>query len=191
MGLFDRFKKDKKEASEATKPAGKNSQNLLEIMRIVSGGDENILKEADACLEDTAAYYEEHADAYDDRGMTGDEPKSELQWIGCVDLLIQNGYACESDWSEEADEFAAQLSALKTAKAFNLAPDSSLLDEGQSVPLWCKTFDEKWQGAGVVIGAFDIDSDSYVLFLCKNKDLDTLKILADKLGHRIDDARKM
>ena len=49
----------------------------------------------------------------------------------------------------------------------------------------------KWGKLNGVIGAFDIDSDSYVMFICKKEDLEILMVLAEKFGYRIDYAKNM
>lgn len=42
-----------------------------------------------------------------------------------------------------------------------------------------------------IVAVFDIDSDSYVLFLCKRTDIKTLSALAEKFGYRMDYAKNM
>lgn len=49
--------------------------------------------------------------------------------------------------------------------------------------------DDKWRKQGIGIYAFDIDSDSYVLFPCKTQEFSKLRAYAKQLGFRIDYAK--
>ena len=51
--------------------------------------------------------------------------------------------------------------------------------------------DDKWRKQGIGIYAFDIDSDSYVLFPCKTQEFSKLRAYAKQLGFRIDYAKNM
>lgn len=187
MGIFDKFKK------KNTKPqqAGHTDNDLLEIVNIVSSGDDKILESAGQCIENTAEYYNDHIDNYQSRGLSDTDETPFLQWIGCIDLLIKNHYVCECDWKEDKGEFLYAVNSLRQISALSLEIDSKWLDEAQSVPQWCETLEEKWKKSDCVMAAFDIDSDSYVMFPCKKEELETLSELAAHLGCRIDHVKNM
>lgn len=189
MSIFDKIiKKEKNKSHESVK---RYDNDLMEIVRIVSFDNADVLKDAQDCIDDTAKYYKKHKTDYEERGISEEEELTLLQWIGCIDLLIKFKYVCECDWKEEKDTFLSQLSALKGMSSFSLKINSKWLDAEQSVPEWCEKLEEKWEKTRDVIAAFDIDSDSYLIFLCKESDLGVLKGLADNFGYRIEHAKNM
>ena len=89
------------------------------------------------------------------------------------------------------DEFVSQVTALRGMKLLSLKINSKWFDEEEDIPKWCEALDEKWKKSKSAAAAFDIDSDSYVIFLCKKADIETLSVLAEKFGYRIDYAKNM
>lgn len=185
MGLFDKWK-GKKETGE-----NHLEHDLLKIIRIVSSDNAVILKSAQECVEHTIDYYNNHRNAYEDRGMSIEDETTFLQWIGCIDLLIDNKMVCECDWKESKEEFVCEISALKGISSLALQIDSKWFEAEQDIPRWCETLDEKWEKSRCVMAAFDIDSDSYVMFPCKSDDIEILSDLAERFGYRIDFAKNM
>ena len=73
----------------------------------------------------------------------------------------------------------------------NLPLQNDWLDEDGDIPSWCKILDEKWEEEGYCVGAMDIDSDSYVIFVCRRETLTELTQLGQKVGFRFDFAKNM
>lgn len=187
MGIFDKFKKK----NTGMQQAEHMDNELLKIVNIVSSGNIEIMDSAGQCVENTAGYYNDHIDDYQSRGLSNQEEMSFLQWIGCIDLLMKNHYVCECDWKEDKGEFLYAVNSLRQISEFSIDIDGEWLDETQSVPQWCGTLDEKWKKSDCVMAAFDIDSDSYVMFPCKKGDIETLSALASRFGYRIDYVKNM
>lgn len=59
------------------------------------------------------------------------------------------------------------------------------LDE--SIIEWCKTIDSKYEPK--CIGCIDIDSDSYILFVSNNDEINELKRLSEEISKKIDYAK--
>lgn len=188
MSLFHKFQKGKNQKMQTAKHF---DHELLEIVRIVSFDDEEIFESAQNCINHTMEYYQDHTMDYEERGLSSEEEKTFLQWIGCIDLLIGKNYVCECDWKETMDEFVSQVTALRGMKLLSLKINSKWFDEEEDIPKWCEALDEKWKKSKSAAAAFDIDSDSYVIFLCKKADIETLSVLAEKFGYRIDYAKNM
>ena len=159
---------------------------LLEIVRIVSSSNPEVLDSARKCIKNTEKYYQKHREDYESRGISFRNSPAALQWIGCIDLLIHNQFACECDWSEELSGFLWAVSDLKNVKRHSLEIEENWFQPRESIPQWCEILDKKWEKSGYVIAAFDINSDSYVMFLCQKKSLKKLKTLAESFGFRID-----
>lgn len=65
------------------------------------------------------------------------------------------------------------------------------LDEDDDITVWVEAVNKDWESAGYVLACFDIDSDSYEMFVCKKDVFDLLAEEAQKAGHRIDLAQNM
>ena len=177
MGFLDKFRK---------KP-----DPIIEIARTVSQGDETVLAQAALCSADIKKYFFQNISSYEERGIDGTTDESTLKWIGLVDILINANYLCERDWKDESSDFIYFMQNLNTTKALQLDIDEQQLDSSGDIPQWCETLDALWEQQGVCIAAFDIDSDSYVLFPCKASDLPELQQYASESGRRIDLAKNM
>lgn len=151
--------------------------------------DKKIISNLKMCFESPMEYLEENIDRYDERGVDEFDGIDTVVWIGIADELIENGYAVELDWSEGLDEFLSQIKVL--ADKNNLKLEEDWFDEDENIPVWCDNLDEKWAESGFCVGAMDIDSDSYVMFICKVDTLDKLIELGEKVEQRFDFAKNM
>lgn len=167
------------------------SDPIIEIARTVSQGDSAVLAQAALCSSDIMKYFSENISSYEDRGIEDTTDENTLKWIGLVDILINANYLCERDWSDEKTDFIFFLQNLNTAKVMHLKIEEQNLDESADIPKWCEVIDRMWGQQGLCIAAFDIDSDSYVMFPCKISDLSKLQQCAAQLGQRIDLAKNM
>ncbi len=171
---------------EAPKPLG---PALVEIARMITNGDEAVLREAAACAQDPKGWFAAHQERYEERGVDSPDDLDSVQWLGLVDLLEEHGWVCERDWQDELEDFLYFLENLKGFRALGLELDESWFDEEDDIPAWCTILTEKWEG--VCVAAIDIDSDSYVLFPIAAPQLAQLQKLAEEIGHRIDAAERM
>ncbi|MBP3708725.1 MAG: hypothetical protein J6J36_09060 [Clostridia bacterium] len=116
-----------------------------------------------------------------------------MKLFGLVDILINNNYACERDYNDELEDFIYFMNELKMLKEKNICITQDELTniEDEEIPTWCEYLEEKPIAKDISIGAIDIDSDSYVMFVCTKFILDELKSIAEKVNHRIDRAAKM
>lgn len=185
MGFLDKFKK---KAPLATTAATVHYEHpLLEIVGIVCCHDSVVLAEARACIENPLAYHRTHL-TDDEAEDIVDSPES-MQWLGAIDILKRHDYACECDWKDAKDDFLWQLRALKNMQT--LPVNDKWLDACEDIPAWAATLTQKWRESNATLAAFDIDSDSYVLFVCTTDTLAHLSTLAEEIGNRIDDATNM
>lgn len=172
---------------------GLQENSLLEIARIVSDNDKNVMGEVSECINDIESYFSSHYEEFEDRDIVDfeDEDEDTLIWLGIVNILDKNSYVCERDWKDAKEDFIYFLEELKGIKKNSLEIDEDLLDEDDSVTQWCDILDKEWQKRGFCVSAFDIESDSYVLFPCKLTDLEKLQELAEQIDQRIDFAKNM
>ena len=151
--------------------------------------DSSVRSAIETCIASPWDYFDENIDRYDDRGIEDDESEDTIVWIGIADELIESGNAIELDWKAELEDFTYFMKELADQK--NLPLQYECLYEDGDIPSWCKVLDEKWEEAGFCVGAMDIDSDSYVMFICSRETLTELTQLGQKVGFRFDFAKNM
>lgn len=160
-------------------------QELLKIMECVTDGNQELMKELEECITDTTNYYKSHQEAFEERGMEEDEEKEWIQWIALVDILERENYVAERDWKDYKEDFLYYIGNLNGIKSKGLKIDSNWLDEDGEITEWLEILDKKWEKEGIAVFAFDIDSDSYVLFPCAIEKFEQLEEWAEEAGFRI------
>lgn len=165
-----------------------NVEVYKELVKTISD-NEDFLQNMDSCFCHPREYFKDNADRYDERGITSRDAMDTFVWIAVADEMIESGIAIELDWKEEKDEFLSSIEEL--ANENNLGIDESMLDDEGDIPSWCKELDNRWMKDGYCVSCIDIDSDSYVLFVCKTDKLKSLTELAKSINHRIDFAQNM
>jgi hypothetical protein len=180
-----------KEENTAREEAAQLEDNVYPYKRIAElmAEDVDVLAKLKACIHSPRKYYHEHAEQYEDRGFEGDESEDRIRWIGLANEMISSGAAVELDWKTDREEFSGQMKDL--AERHQLVLREDWLKEDGDIPEWCSVLDEKWAEVDACAAAIDIDSDSYVIFICKREVLERLKALGKKLNHRFDLAKNI
>lgn len=185
MGLFDIFKNEN--VKKANEEKDIDFRNCIEIAKIISNNDEGITKEMEDCIANPISYFNKYESDYEERGILDFDDKDIIVWIGLVDCLLKNNYVCELDWKDGLSEFIYFMSNLKNSVKF----DEEILNENGKIVDWCTKLDEELQKQNLCVGGIDIDSDSYVLFICDNEKLKKLNQLSMNISHKITLGRKL
>ena len=151
--------------------------------------NQTVISKLARCFDSPNTYFDENAERYDERCIEADEEKDKIIWIAIVDELIESGDVIELDWKEGFEEFIAQMKNL--ADNNNLDLQENRLNKGVNIPAWCEILDEEWNSQGFCVGAMDIDSDSFVMFVCRRETLEKLMALGKKVNQRFDFAKNM
>ena len=184
MGLFDKFKKKK------TNDSADNADIIAKIFGTIC--KDTLTAEIAECTGAVKEYAAKYAEQYAERGISADTVDADtLMWIGCVDILINNSYAAELDFSCEPEDFVYALGELRTLAAENISLDENEFSSDEDITAWLGELDEQLKERGLCIGGIDIDSDSYVVFLTDIQTLEKLKDMAGSIGHRIDYAKNL
>ena len=141
------------------------------------------------CLESPWSYFEENIDRYDERGIDEDETEETIIWLGIADELLDANEAIELDWNPELEDFTYFMKSLADKK--NLQVEDDWFDEEDTITNWCSILDRRWEIEGFCVGGIDIDSDSYVLFICKVETLKELREWSNRIDQRIDHAKNL
>ncbi|WP_028263836.1 DUF6630 family protein [Atopobium fossor] len=151
--------------------------------------DATAISNLQACFESPQQYFNAHEEQFDDRGISSSDEPSTIKWLAIVDELMAQDEVVELDWKTEQEEFFEQVKPLASKQGLELQLD--WLKEDGDIPIWCAVLDKKWSEKKSCVGAMDIYSDSYVLFICQREVLQQLVALGNKVGHRFDLATNM
>lgn len=193
MGLFNIFKNffendDEKIKKEDTKKNQKDNpvtdesylQNaIINISKIISHNNNEVINEIVSIMNNRENYIKNS-----ERGIDENCSTDILFWLIMVDTLEKYNYVCERDWKDEFEDFIYFLSNLKT---FDIDISNDIFNEDESIVEWCKAIDSKYEPK--CIGCIDIDSDSYVLFVSNNDEINELKRLSREISKKIDYAK--
>lgn len=186
--VLDMRKEEENISPEEAVQSEENACSYKKIAELMTD-DMEVRERLSACFLSPGKYYNEHAEQYEDRGFEGDEPEDKISWIGLANEMIACGTAVELDWKTDKEEFSGQMKGL--ADRHQLALREDWLKADGDIPVWCAALDEKWAEADFCAAAMDIDSDSYVIFICKREVLKKLQALGKKIHHRFDFAKNM
>jgi hypothetical protein len=183
MGIFDFFKK--KNVNVEKKVCDYNC--YIDIARIITHDDKNVMDKIEKLINDPIMYFNNYRSLYEERGIIDSFNIDIVIWLGLVDCLIENNYACERDYKDELDDFVFFMNEMN----YDLKIDKSGLNPDGFIPNWCSEIDNKIQVDNLCIGGIDIDSDSFVMFICDCNKLDYLSQIAKSINHKITLASKL
>ena len=163
-------------------------EEYIRIVRLLTE-DSSIYDAIENCLESPWSYFEENIDRYDERGIDEDETEENIIWLGIADELLDANEAVELDWNPELEDFSYFMKSLADKK--NLQMEDDWFDEEDTITNWCSILDRRWEIEGFCVGGIDIDSDSYVLFICKVETLKELREWSNRIDQRIDHAMNL
>ena len=143
----------------------------------------------ESCLESPQRYYRENVESYEERCIDGNQEDDRIVWFAIADEMILSGAAIELAWKTDVEDFFDEMKGL--ANRHHLGLQEDWFQEDDDIPTWCELLDEKWADKQFCVGAMDIDSDSYVLFVCLTEVLKQLSELGKQVGQRFDFAKNM
>lgn len=185
------------------------AKTLLEIARIISGNDDDVLAEIEESIDNIEVYVQEHLEEFEERNISIKyDSVEDLQWLVTVNILVRNNYVMQIQEDCSITDFGWSLKSLRTFKEYNLALDSKFEEEDyeidkydyneddeydyyneemdfiddENIINWCKYLDSKWFDEDICIGMIDLSPDIFTLFLASEENLEDLEDLADSLG---------
>ena len=166
----------------------KNIAIYQEITQLLTD-DSEVRSRLTSCFESPGAYFKQYAERYDERGIGEEVNEATIKWLAIADELLAVDAVIELDWKTDKDEFLYQLTPLAAKQTLDF--EENWFDEDDDIPTWCKILDEKWAGHDFCLACMDINSDSYVLFICQRAILGELVVLSKKINQRFDYAKNM
>ncbi len=153
--------------------------SILHISKIISHNDSTVINEISNLMNNKDIYIKKSEREIDENCSA-----NTLFWLIMVDTLEKYNYICERDWKDEFEDFIYFLSNLKN---FDIDINYDIFNKDESIIEWCQIIDSKYEPK--CIGCIDIDSDSYVLFVSNNDEINELKQLSAEISKKIDYAK--
>ena len=166
----------------------KNIAIYQEITQLLTD-DSEVQSRLTSCFESPGAYFKQYAERYDERDIGEEVNEATIKWLAIADELLAVDAVIELDWKTGKDEFLYQLTPLAAKQTLDF--EENWFDEDDDIPTWCKILDEKWAGHDFCLACMDINSDSYVLFICKRDILEKLVPLSHTINQRFGYAKNM
>lgn len=186
MSIFNKlFKSHKSIRNQNSQPVD-FAKTVLEIAKIISFNNTDVISEITSCLNNTKEYLKTHRERFEESYIYTPDNFDFAVWNSLTDILIRNNYAFEFDWKSEADEFLFFFNKLKGNERSGLSADDSEASDNELMYDIIPRLQERWKHENHVIGCIDIDSDSYVIFVVGTSDFEKLRLLASSIEHRID-----
>ena len=117
----------------------------------------------------------------------------EDSWWNLYEKLQSKGRAVEISLKIELEDFLYHVQKLIRNKSLdtseNLTIDTATLDEDQCITDWSADLNATWEAHKLV--GMDIGTDSFVLMVLSNEELEAAQELAKELLHRIDVAERL
>lgn len=185
MGLFKNL---------MSKKSGRPENDIIyeDIFSIIADNDEHAVSDLKYCIENPKLFAKKNEELYDARGINVDTAgEYQLKWIGCVEILLRYNFAKEFDWGVDFEDFYSAIGDINIVKNRNVLPNKDDIYLDYEITNWLSCLDNCWSKSGLCAGGIDIDSDSYVVFICTSEQLVKLGELAEKAGKKITYASKM
>jgi len=158
---------------------------LITLSEQLSADSENVASEVVQALDHPELYVEQWADRLANRGI--EEPIPELAWIALVDALDEQGLVWEVDWKADAKDILFAVHSLLDRRGWHQPAADRQLE--QAVRSGSHTYDhlcklhESLRPHGIVLGNLDINSDSYVLIVVREEEVEEIQQLAKASGY--------
>jgi len=151
------------------------------LIDTITDSNQELLSKFSECIKNPKEYYKNNYSIFEERGIEYEIDDEEIVFWAMLDLLLKNDYCCELDYKEYVEEFIESLKTLKNALPFK----EDKLDYNDDIFIWCNTINKEWKYKDMCISTIDIDSDSYILFVCNTGKLKQLSSLGNQIDTNI------
>lgn len=153
--------------------------------------DSDTIKDLETCFSNPAQYYQKYSERFEDTLDMPASPKV-IAWFSIIDCLIEQESVWNFDFKTELETFLWGMRLLSEKKGLLIEDEWFPHFDGHCyVAQWCGILDERWHEQDFVVAAFDNDSDSYEVFICKKRDFEKLQCLAKKVNRKFALAKDM
>lgn len=161
---------------------------LIELGNIIANGDNEVINQLKYSFDNIRKYLIENKEFIYMEKDIDNMSNSEIKFVKFYilsQILEKNGYLYYLDWKCELEDFKMIENLLK-----NISNDYSLdnieFDEDDDITTWSEIFDEEFKSKNILLASFDLDSDTYGVFLISYKEFEKIEKLLKNSDLRID-----
>lgn len=93
------------------------AKTLLEIARIISGNDDDVLIEIKESIDNIETYAQEHLEEFEEHNINIKYDSIEdLQWLVTINILVRNNYIMQVQQDCSITDFAWSIKTLRLLK---------------------------------------------------------------------------
>ena len=163
---------------------------FTELGNIISKGDNGVISQLKEAFSNIKKYTLENNILLFDNDDIESSSVEEIRFIKFYRLsliLEKNGYLYFLDWKCELDDFKILenlLEKISDNKKYSL--EDINFDEDEDIITWSKNFNENFKNKNILLAGFDLNSDSYAVFLISYEDFNEIKKLLKSINLRVD-----
>lgn len=167
---------------------------FIEIGRIISRGNIEVVTQLEKALNDIEEYLKENRELGYEIGKVNN--KRELRVIKLnilVNILQKNNYLIYLDWKCELEDFKMLdkvIGKTMDKKIVDIFREINF-DEDDDIIVWSEEFDKYFEKLELLLASFDLDSDSYAIFPIDYENFKNIENMLKNIQLRVDFAKKI
>lgn len=155
---------------------------LLELGILISLEDTEVLKKIKLATSNPKEFYENNKKDLEPYWINEETKGDVIKEVSTIEILKNAKYLYSFSWSTSLSGIKSELEKSKIVKKYDLNLDSDFLEKGLTPTDWFEVLDESWREKGFTLAGFNINNDSYEVFITKEDNFEKIIELTDKLG---------
>lgn len=167
---------------------------FIEIGRIISRGNIEVVTQLEKVLNDIEEYLKENRELGYKIGELNDKREQRVIKLNIlVNILEKSNYLIYLDWKCELEDFKMLdkvIGKTMDKKIVDIFREINF-DEDEDIIVWSEEFDKHFEKLELLLASFDLDSDSYAIFPIDYENFKNIENMLKNIQLRVDFAKKM
>lgn len=167
---------------------------FIEIGRIISRGNIEVVTQLEKALNDIEEYLKENRELGYKIGELNDKREQRVIKLNIlVNILEKSNYLIYLDWKCELEDFKMLdkvIGKTMDKKIVDIFREINF-DEDEDIIVWSEEFDKHFEKLELLLASFDLDSDSYAIFPIDYENFKNIENMLKNIQLRVDFAKKM
>lgn len=147
---------------------------LIKLTSLITLDDVEVLKNLKNRISDPKSYLKNNKDDLEIYWINDESTDDEIKEIAFIESLKEGDYLFSFDWGVSLNGIVSQLEKSKLVKEYNLNLDSEFINENDLAGDIFEQLDENWREDGFTLAGFNINNDSYEVFICKEDNFEKI-----------------
>lgn len=167
---------------------------FIEIGRIISRGNIEVVTQLEKALNDIEEYLKENRELGYKIGELNDKREQRVIKLNIlVNILEKSNYLIYLDWKCELEDFKMLdkvIGKTMDKKIVDIFREINF-DEDEDIIVWSEEFDKHFEKLELLLASFDLDSDSYAIFPIDYENFKNIENMLKNIQLRVDFAKKI